>query len=230
MDQQIKIIKEKLDELALKDTKLQVFGSPIHHYRKKSTLNEHDVKSFEKRYNIQLPAEYREFILQITNGGAGPYYGLEPLEDGLYQDLDCKTNDNLTNPALEFPLTEAWNLDFAHLQEEDYIQERETEYFDNKWTNGLLRVSNFGCGVSMNIVVNGKEYGNIWVDDRCNDGGIFPDAYFGNEGRVSFLDWYELWLDKSLSQFPASGKSPGIIPAKTSRSWWERVFRGKNKA
>lgn len=227
MDQQIKIIKQKLDELTLRDTKFQIFGAPVHRYRKRSRLSEHEVKSFEKRYSIQLPPDYREFILQISNGGAGPYYGLEPLENGLYQDLDHKESDNLTNPALEFPLTEAWNLEFMDLEEGSYVETKEIEYFDNKWTNGLLRISNFGCGVSLNLVVNGKEYGNIWVDDRCNDGGIFPDPYFGNEGRISFLTWYELWLDKSLSQLLSLYGNTNNIPVKIPKPWWERIFNKK---
>jgi len=226
MDQQIKIIRQKLDELAQRDTKFQIFGAFVHRYRKRTPLSEHEVKSFEKKYSIQLPPDYREFLLQVSNGGAGPYYGLEPLENGLYQDLDNKDSSNLTNPALEFPLTEAWNLEFMDIQEEAYDQTREIEYFDNKWTNGLLRISNFGCGVSMNLVVNGKEYGNIWVDDRCNDGGIFPDPYFGNEGRIAFLDWYELWLDKSLSQLPSLYANN--TPVKTPKSWWERIFNKKS--
>jgi len=149
------------------------------------------------------------------------------LENGLYQDLDHKESDNLTNPALEFPLTEAWNLEFMDLEEGSYVETKEIEYFDNKWTNGLLRISNFGCGVSLNLVVNGKEYGNIWVDDRCNDGGIFPDPYFGNEGRISFLTWYELWLDKSLSQLLSLYGNTNNIPVKIPKPWWERIFNKK---
>lgn len=25
--------------------------------------------------------------------------------------------------------------------------------------------------------------------------------YFGNEERLGFLEWYELWLDKSIEEF-----------------------------
>ncbi len=63
---------------------------------------------------------------------------------------------------------------------------------------GALRISNFGCGVSLNLIVNGKEYGNIWADDRCNDQGIYPDPYYKKSGRIQFLDWYEYWLNDSL--------------------------------
>jgi hypothetical protein len=227
MEHQIRVISEKLKELAAKDAAFQIFGAAKHRYRKKGRLEENEVSAFEKRHNIELPPDYREFILQISNGGPGPYYGLESLDNGLFEDLDYKSG--LINPSLEFPLTEAWNLEFQDLSEGQYTQIRDDQYFDTKWTNGLLRVSNFGCGVSMNLVVNGKEFGNIWVDDRCNDGGIYPDRYFGNEGRITFLPWYELWLDKSLSQISNSGQKENNtnVPTKTSKPWWGMRFGRK---
>jgi hypothetical protein len=39
------------------------------------------VVQFEKHHNITLPDDYRRFILQAGNGGAGPHYGLLPLEN-----------------------------------------------------------------------------------------------------------------------------------------------------
>lgn len=226
MDVQIRVIKQKLGELIRKDAGFQVFGSSSHRYLNKGRLYEHEVKSFENRYNINLPPEYREFILQIGNGGAGPYYGLESLEDGLYEDLDRKTY--LIDPSQEFPFTEAWNMDYWNEEDSEYAQMKEDEYFDNKWVNGLLRISNFGCGVSMNIVVNGKEHGNIWVDDRCNDGGIYPDQYFGNKGRINFLMWYELWLDKSLNEISTgSHEEYSNRSITTSKPWWKAIFNGK---
>jgi len=229
MQDQIGIIRQKLKELKRKDPGFQVFGASSHRYMNKGRLYEHEVRSFENRFNIHLPPEFREFILQMGNGGAGPYYGLEALEDGLFLDLDYKRKTDLTNPALEFPLTEAWNLELADLGEEEYFQKKDDEYFDSKWTNGLLRISNFGCGVSMNLVVNGKEYGNIWVDDRCNDGGIFPDRYFGNAGRITFLTWYELWLDKSLNEVASIGYAEGGIKDAISASmpWWKTLLHRK---
>jgi len=229
MDDRIKLLKDKLKELARKDGGYLIFGASKHRYHQNGRLYEPEVKSFEKRFNIVLPADYREFVLQVTNGGPGPYYGLESLEDSLYQDLDYRRKADLINPGLEFPLTEAWNLKFEDMEEEQYHRMKDEQYFDNKWTNGLLRISNFGCGVSMNLVVNGSEYGNIWVDDRCNDGGIFPDRYFGNEGRITFLIWYELWLDKSLKEVMERGYGEESLKSsvKTLNPWWKALFKSR---
>lgn len=58
--------------------------------------------------------------------------------------------------------------------------------------------------VAIHVVVHGKSCCKIWVDDRANDGGIYPDEYFGNTNRLHFLDWYELWLDLTLEELAES--------------------------
>lgn len=166
MDQQLKSIGRKLSALNQRDPRCSLFGARKHRYRLKATITESDVQAFEARHSIQLPPGYRQFILQIGNGGAGPYYGLESLTDESYLGPD----------------------------------------------ESLLRVAEFGCGVWMNLVVSGNEYGNIWVDDRCNDAGLYPDTYFGNEGRLDFLSWYQLWLDTSLAEAPDKTPVPADDP------------------
>lgn len=200
MNLQIGRIKEKLNKLKRKDSGRVIFGASKHRYKFFRTKTEAELIDFEERFKIRLPESYRIFIKEIGNGGGGPYYGLEQLEAGIFSDLDYKNEAGYIDPSKEFLFTEAWNLDLNEMAEgEDYSQ-REEVYYDNKWANGLLRICNFGCGVSINLVVNGIEYGNIWVDDRCNDGGIYPDHYFGNTEKIDFLTWYELWLDQSLKE------------------------------
>ncbi|XZF15631.1 SMI1/KNR4 family protein [Chitinophagaceae bacterium MMS25-I14] len=198
---QINRIKDKLDKLRNADHDFEIFGSETHEYKLKPSKTEQELEKFETENQITLPEEYREFLLYVGNGGAGPYYGLEPLEDGRETDLDFKNGKDLIELSKPFPFTEHWNVEFEEMNDENYeeIEQQKVEkYYDNKFVNGLLRISNFGCGVRMNVVVNGQEKGNIWVDDRVNENGLFPDPYFDATGKITFLDWYELWLDKSL--------------------------------
>lgn len=192
---QLARIKTKLKELKRVDKGYSVFGAEKHRYKLNRRLEEKTLVNFEKKFKIKLPQGYRSFLKELGNGGAGPYYGLEPLENGRYAGLHYKDCEDLINPSLPFFHTEAWNF-----PEDEFTEANEPEYFNNKWVNGMLRVSDYGCGMSLNIVVTGAEYGNIWVDSRVNDAGVFPDPFFKPTGRVDFLEWYELWLELSLAE------------------------------
>lgn len=201
IDNQIPYIRQSLTRLKALDKKCRVFGSRTHKYLLNPAIRESEVRAFESKYAIRLPEAYRRFLIEIGNGGAGPYYGLQTLGDSLFASLDYKRANELLDPSKPFLLTEAWNMTFeGDSRDEREYQAFEEEYFKDSWVNGLLRICNYGCGVSLNLVVNGAEYGNIWADDRGNDGGIYPDPYFGQSERTQFLDWYILWLNKSLKE------------------------------
>jgi hypothetical protein len=198
LQKQIERIKEKLTLLKNLDKKLSSFGAEKHKYELKPTISESKLKNFENTYQVSLPLGYREFLKQIGNGGAGPYYGFESLKNSRYVDLDYK-GDNFVDISQPFMLSKYWNP-IIEMKTEEAYNAFEGEYNEKKWINGLLKVSNFGCGVSINLVVNGAEYGNIWVDDRGNDGGIYPDCYLSkNNQRINFLNWYEAWLDEYIA-------------------------------
>lgn len=207
MTNQIDKIKTKLSELKSQDTNFKIFGSIKHQYKLNETKNESELASFETKYGILLPLGYRQFLMNIGNGGAGPFYGLESIENALCVDLDKKDFNNQIDPGVDFPHIEAWNMEFEDDEEHASLIGRDKIYFDKKWITGVLRICNYGCGVFINMVVKGPEYGNIWVDERCNDGGIYPDQNFGNEHNIGFLDWYELWLDNSLIEISNQRKS-----------------------
>ncbi|SEW57475.1 SMI1/KNR4 family protein [Chitinophaga arvensicola] len=208
MDEQLERIKNKLEQLKNLDTNYSVFGASTHKYRLNPPVSVAKIKKFESFYRTRLPDEYVAFLMIIGNGGAGPFYGLEPLEDVMFDDLDNKKPGSLLNPSKPFLHTEAWNQTFeptvdAEENEEEYQKQRiqfEEKYFDKQQMNGVIAICNFGCAVRINLVVNGKEYGNIWTDDRSSDYGIHPSYELGNKEKINFLNWYELWLDNSLTK------------------------------
>ena len=59
----------------------QPFGAESHGFRLNPPLTERQVESFEGRYGVVLPIEYRVFITSVANGQAGPAYGMFSLEE-----------------------------------------------------------------------------------------------------------------------------------------------------
>ncbi|ENV18064.1 SMI1/KNR4 family protein [Acinetobacter guillouiae] len=202
MNEQLQKIQQKLEQLKALDIHCTLFGANRHQYRLNPCLSLDVIEQFESSYQIQLPKDYVAFLTQLGNGGAGPYYGIEPFEKVLFTDLDYPNNDNLLHPNLAFPHTQPWNEFFEPTCDEEDEEEYERQYseFHQHQMDGVLAICNYGCGVSLNLVVNGAECGHIWIDDRANDGGIYPSHEFGNTDRIPFLDWYELWLDLSLEE------------------------------
>lgn len=63
----------------LHDGDAKVFGVDSHHFLLNPTIEEEEIEAFERRHKILLPTDYRNFLIHIGNGGAGPYYGIFPL-------------------------------------------------------------------------------------------------------------------------------------------------------
>ncbi|GAB3517516.1 SMI1/KNR4 family protein [Emticicia fontis] len=222
MNQQLERIKEKLEQLKRLDKRFIVFGSQKHRYKLNQVISSDKIQQFENTYKITLPAEYVAFMTTIGNGGAGPCYGLEPFENCLFDDLDYKSPDSLLNPSKPFLHTQPWNMEFIATVDEkaneaEYWKERtafEEQYFAKEQMNGTIAICNCGCALNLNLVINGEEFGNIWIDDRGSDNGIFPSSELENKDRTTFLDWYELWLDNSLNEM----KEKQLL---NKKPWWK---------
>lgn len=181
--EQIGRIKIRLDALRSADSAFQVFGATEHHYRMGAPMSEAEIQAFEELHTIDLPEEYRAFLRTVGREGAGPYYGLFPPTDSL-QKLEHVRCDFLSLP---FPHQEAWNWTG------DAIMADEHAYFDHSWVQGSMRICEYGCGAFCLLVITGQARGQIWLDDRSSDGGIFPLA-------STFLQWYEQWLERSFRE------------------------------
>ena len=94
--EQLENIKKKLYNLKNIDKKLEIFGSKQHQYKFNPTLSESEILAYEEKNNLIFPKDYRAFLKEIGNGGAGPFYGLLSLEDN---------EDQIVNLDLEFSFT-----------------------------------------------------------------------------------------------------------------------------
>ena len=83
-----KRIEEKLKKLIELDKEFSIFGSNSHGYVINSKFTGEELQKFEKRNKITLPEEYKEYLKNVGNGGAGPFYGLLELEENDNNSID----------------------------------------------------------------------------------------------------------------------------------------------
>ena len=62
------------------DTEYRQLGAGCHRYEFAPVVPMSRVRDFEKRHHLRLPQGYVDFLTQVGNGGAGPYYGIYSLE------------------------------------------------------------------------------------------------------------------------------------------------------
>ncbi|BAO77209.1 SMI1/KNR4 family protein [Winogradskyella sp. PG-2] len=193
----ILIIEKKIFELNSLDKTFKIFGSEDHKYEFSSSISENEVIEFEKTHNIILPSSYREFILKFGNSGCGPYYGLIKFKYGILNIPHSPKESEIIKLSKEMRFNTFWNLE--DYSTENY-QEWGNEYDDSKWSDGMLKICHEGCGYFINIVITGKERGNMWLDARVYDGGIFPVNYYKGKEKTNFTVWYLDWLNHSIDE------------------------------
>ena len=172
------------------------FGVETHGFRRRRRLTEPQVAAFESRYAVTLPPEYRAFITGVANGGAGPAYGLYSLAEAVSKEPRGRVPDDFLRTPFRHrgaynPLDDPKLRSFWRRVEEGDIDVEEDPRFLYQ-TGGTLVLCHEGCGILHLLVVTGPTRGQMWVDDRCNDQGLFPLG-------VEFFDWYERWLDSTLA-------------------------------
>jgi hypothetical protein len=203
-------VRRRLELLREADRDRRVFGASDHGYQFEPPLAEPRLRSWERDHGIELPADYRAFIADLGNGGAGPFYGIFPLGlwDGAGGPFEswADTAGDLHAP---FPHRAAWNLPASRLEppeefdsddEEDAWHEAlDDEYWAPSLTDGAFWVCHHGCALRTLLVVTGPERGNVWYDGRADTSGIAP--HVDQDGRhLSFGDWYSVWLDRCLRE------------------------------
>lgn len=193
-----KSIEEKLKKLIELDKDFSIFGSESHEYIINSKLTEEEIQNFEAKNQLTLPSEYREYLKNIGNGGAGPFYGLLELEDN---------DNNLTDLSMEFPYTYDKPLKLVEVYETmdemgDENEEEQEQFLNEiyeKSVRGIIFLAHEGCGMYSVLVVKGEEYGNVWYFDFANDAGTYPLTSEKTGKSMKFFEWMELWIDKSLA-------------------------------
>jgi hypothetical protein len=208
-------VRERLIELKSLDRELQLFGAEGHQYQLNPLMSEADVADYERQQSISIPEDYRHFITEIGNGGAGPFLGVVGLPPEWQWDMASPflytqyTQDVSDSAKLIDELDESDESDENY----DEIYERlSLKYWTETNGNGAIEICGYGCALSFYLVLNGSERGNIWFNATADFNGFSPVTLnrseshdkqwcsFGKDTseRISFGKWYEAWLDWSI--------------------------------
>ena len=209
-------VLDLLADLKQTDRQLRNFGAGAHQYELHRPLAESAIATFEATHGITFPDDYRYFITQIGNGGAGPYYGLFPFgrEDGLRDYCTWEEGHMVGDLSADFPHQDKWNLpdsfwekmpdpgpDVSEEEEDRMMEEWDKQLAEHYWNpkimNGAIPICHLGCALRQWLVITGPQKGFVWADDRVDHAGICP-LRDDNGRQMTFADWYMSWLRKPL--------------------------------
>ena len=202
-------VRRLLGRLREADRGHEVFGAAAHRWRLSPVAREAQLRAWEREHGVELPPDYRAFLAEFGNGGAGPDYGLFPL--GLWDGAGAALEPWAPHAGLlraPFPHRAAWNLPADRLEPPDDLDDDarhawqealDDEYFAAALLDGAFWICHHGCALRTVLVVTGPERGNVWLDGRSDYGGLAP--HLDGVGRhLGFSDWYLGWLERSLRE------------------------------
>ncbi|MDW8264101.1 MAG: SMI1/KNR4 family protein [Gemmataceae bacterium] len=211
METSFDAIRHGLERLRTAKRQPKVFGAESHRFKLHPPLSESTVRKFEAKHHIRLPEDYRGFLLNLGNGGAGPFYGVFKLGemDDCYGFKKWKEGDGFVGLlAKPFPHTAAWNEQPPEPEETDDEEEYEKRldacdavYWNSENVNGAIPLCHEGCALRDWLVLTGPEAGHMWHDARADEAGLWPISV-GKKRRVTFLEWYIHWLNEALAKLP----------------------------
>ncbi|MER5774115.1 SMI1/KNR4 family protein [Streptomyces sp. NPDC002039] len=206
MDSRTSRIRSKLAKVPYQAQRSHSAGAWRHQFRVGPRLSSAQADAFEGEHHIELPPAYRKFLVELAGSGAGPFYGLLPLEECRLFTMDRQHPDGTPRG-------------FHHVSHPDALQ-----------GDLFLEIVEMGCSDLCLIGVTGPLTGRMLTGNA--DGFWAPNVSSARD----FLFWYERWLDhmrdgkdnKALGlTSPATVASAPWGPrARARRTPWSQVAEG----
>lgn len=208
-------VRAQVEELARTPGAKEVLGAASHGFELLDPLTPEELAELEGQVGVRLPEGYREFLLRVGAGGAGPAHGLFPVvkeADGRWR----WRGDGARLTALErlaepFPVAGVDSTVLTALRAQEPVEEdaRDVEEFDTAYqawdgrmgellwaeerTVGAICLCHRGCALRRWLVVSGPGAGQVWHDGRVDDEDLRPLK--GKDGApLHFTEWYLGWL------------------------------------
>lgn len=139
------------------------------------------LEAFENYHEVELPPLYRVFLLEVGEGGPGPFGGLLPLASWDALAMEEPEPSLLAGACSLHPGMvgdEEWDVQLPPPPEDPY--------------RGLLPLAGLGEGYEAGLVLTGPYRGRVVYIDGDMQPPLFTDS-------PDFLAWYERWVDDVLA-------------------------------
>ncbi|MBS5166073.1 MAG: SMI1/KNR4 family protein [Butyricicoccus sp.] len=178
-------LRDLVQKASLADPERKVFGADTHQYELNPVLSLEEVQAYQEKYHVVLPSEYVFLITQVGNGGAGPYYGIYPL------DLKRSRHENMGVPFITSHLTQQqWTGKLMPISREnedlDDCPDDLYEQIESEVLQGVYPVSTQGCSYETMVAAQGDEENRVFYVDM--DWNYENKPY---DTKMTFLKWYE---------------------------------------
>lgn len=204
-------MRVRVDAVAAADAGRKVCGASSHRFVLHQVLTVAELADLEQAIGVRLPEEYRVFLLEVGNGGAGPDYGIERVERAsggwrwtghgttIVGKLRVPFQPSGPQVYAKYDTNQPVEGDFpdhgSFLAAARAWRRRQDDLYDED-AFGSITLSHQGCGYYWLLVVSGSERGTIWEDCRAVDMPLSPLVGPGGE-RLTFGRWYLDWLAKA---------------------------------
>ncbi|MFJ8162193.1 SMI1/KNR4 family protein [Streptomyces sp. NPDC096136] len=165
MDSRTVRIRSKLARVPYQPQRSHSMGAERHGFRVGPRVGSARVDDFEREHRLVLPPAYRQFLAEVGGSGAGPFYGLLPLEECRLYTMDRQPPDGSPRG-------------FHHEDHPDALR-----------GDRFLHVIETGCSDLCLIGVTGPLTGRVLTGNAEG----FRQANVSS--ARDFLSWYERWLD-----------------------------------
>ena len=188
MEQQLKRIRANHDRIVglPSDRLSRVFGAGKHRFVLNPVASLKEVEELEQKYSFVLPEGYKRFILEVGDGGAGPFYGLKQRFTPLGATLRAEEARTYCRPSIYTSGQEVAEAGAGDDEEDD------------PHLHGNMVLFEVGCGSEGVLVLNGPMRGKVCITDY----GYTPHQFCTPS---NFLDLYESWQLAVLSGRTPSG-------------------------
>jgi hypothetical protein len=192
-------VERILDKLKqVREARKPSFGSESHTFLLAERVSLKSIRLFESQHGIILPEDYRQFLLSAGGSGAGPYYGILPLDkwdNATAAGRNSLPADYLARPCPLVPGAKpklSADNEFRISPSDEFLQ-------------GSIALVSQGCCYFAILIISGPATGRVaYISEDVSEMAYFPE-------NPNFLSWYERWLDELLAGYDTSWFGYGAV-------------------